>query len=120
MEEGPFWWDWRLLAVAGFIFAITTYNAFTTPWNWSQAQSTFVFFCVCITYVLAFYLIIWMRGGTEAVKARWASAKQMKIRNPREKGYRRGAIYWITIAVLLTFSLLSNPDIRQFLLGWLR
>src|SRR5882757_5340793 len=93
----------------------TTYRAFTAPWNWNQDQCLFVFFCVCLGYVLAIYLNIWMRDGNQGVKAKWISAMQMKDPRLNKQKHRRSPVFWAAIVVIVAITILSDPETRQFL-----
>jgi hypothetical protein len=117
--ESKSWWGWPILAGFGLVAVTTTYRAFTVPWNWDQNQCLFVFFCVCLGYVLSVYLTLWMRGGTQAIKDRWATAMQMKDPRLSKQQYHKSPIFWGAIVLTVAITLLSDPEARQFLFGLL-
>jgi len=67
-----------------------------------------------------FYARIFLSGGSDAVKAKWAEVKQMKDPRLDAKAHRHGPVYWIWMAVIIALCFLAVPEARQELLDWLR
>ena len=115
--EQKLWWAWPVLGGAGLVIVMTTYRAFSHPWIWNEEQCLFGFFCLCTAYVAVIYARIFARGGLEGVRAHWGRVKQMEDPRLNASVHRRNPIYWITIAGIIVFSVLTVPETRQYLSG---
>jgi hypothetical protein len=114
------WWGWPILVGGGLVLAGTAYRAFSAPWTWDANQSGLVFLCACFGYVAMFYARIWLRGGADGVKSHWAKVRQMKDPRLDAKAQRRRPMFWVFLLILIAFSVLSVPDVRQSLLALFR
>jgi hypothetical protein len=94
-------WFWLAYALLAWQFAKTTVSAFSVPWSWALDQLLFVFYVLCGAIVLGFWAFTWQRGGTEAVKARWAQRQQRMAAPLNKKAFRWSLVFWITVAIVL-------------------
>jgi hypothetical protein len=107
------WWWWLFLAFFAWKMVMTSYWALARPWRWDVNQILFAFFLACVTYVVVFWSVLWLRGGKDAVRQRWARVKslpQAMERVPR-KSRTLSLVFWIVIALVLVFvfNLLHRP-----------
>ena len=94
-------WRGLLYVFLAWQFAKTTLAAFSVPWSWTLDQCLFVFFIMCAAFVLGFWAFLWQRGGTAAVKERWALIQQRRDAPLNKKAFRWSLVFWIAIAVVL-------------------
>ena len=97
----PFW-IWLLYVFALWQFVKETYSAFHRPWTWTNDQIGFVFLALCTGIGIGSWSFIWWRGGTSAIKARWARvANPFADSSTRLFGWR--LLFWILVAMALVF-----------------
>jgi hypothetical protein len=99
MVKGKPWWYWLGYAFGAFYFLNIALGAFSTPWAWTSDQLLFAVLCSVWIAVLAVWGTIWARGGTEAVKERWALMQKQSPRS--KKSFLISLIFWIVVAVAL-------------------
>lgn len=94
---------WFLLIYV-FLLLFVTFTgaeAFSQPWSWTPEQIRFAFLMISVAFGPLYWLVIWLRGGSEAVKAQWA-ARQERARQPFSwKVFAKILLIWIGIAVAL-------------------
>ena len=93
------WWLWLLYAFVIWQFATTAFWAFHGPWTWTTNQIVFVFYTVAIIVGLGSWLFIWWRGGSQAVKERWARMRRAPAISKR--AFTWNLLLWVVIALAL-------------------
>ena len=94
---------WLLLIYAVLLLFVigTGADAFSAPWTWTPVQIRFSFLMVSVAIGLGYWGVVWLRGGSAAVKAQWA-ARRERMRQPFEwKVFGKILLFWIGIAVAL-------------------
>jgi len=94
-------WLWLIYPVALLIIIRTALAAFSVPWRWTQDQVFFLFLIFCVVVGLGSWIVIWMRGGTAAVKARWTARQARMDAAFSSKAMSRNLLFWILVAVAL-------------------
>lgn len=92
---------WLGLAVTFWTIAIASYWAFRRPWRWDGNQILFVLCLTCLSIVILSWGVVWMRGGSHAVRERWAMVKNPAPVSPRF--HRWSLAIWIVVALALVF-----------------
>lgn len=83
--------------------AFTGAEAFSRPWSWTPEQIRFAFLMISVAFGPLYWLVIWLRGGSEGVKAQWA-ARQERAREPfNGKTFAKIILIWIVVAIAVAF-----------------
>lgn len=103
-------WLWLIILLflqALVILSAKAVAAFSAPWTWSKDQLYFSFLLLCAAIGLGSWIAVWMRGGTPAVKARWATERVRFGEAMTGENFRRWFFFWfallIGLAILSTF-----------------
>jgi hypothetical protein len=90
-----------LAAVTLSICVITAMAAFAVPWSWTHDQSLLLWLALCAAVVLGIWVVVWLRGGNEAVAVRWKNMLERIAVG--KKRFWRSLWFWIGVAVVLVF-----------------
>jgi hypothetical protein len=94
-------WIWLGYLVSAVFLINTGISAFSTAWSWTSTQLLFVILGIGLTFVVGSWAVIWLRGGTAALKAQWA-LRQERIKTPlSRKTFVWSLLFWILVAVAL-------------------
>ncbi|MEO8895163.1 MAG: hypothetical protein ABI450_04720 [Rhizomicrobium sp.] len=94
-------WLWLIYLLAALVFVRAAVSAFSAPWIWTSDQIFFVFLLFSIAVGLGSWIVIWLRGGTAAVKAHWAARQERMQASFTGKSLTRNLWFWLLIAVAL-------------------
>jgi len=97
---------WRLLVLAAVILlicVITAMAAFAVPWSWTNDQALLLWLALCAAVVLGIWVVVWLRGGNQAVRVRWRNMLERTTAGMGRKRFLRSLWFWIGVAVVLTF-----------------
>jgi len=92
-------WLWLIYPVALVTLIRTALAAFSVPWRWTEDQVFFLFLVVCVVVGLGSWIVVWMRGGTAAVKARWAALQVRTGESMTGKNFRRWFFFWLALLI---------------------
>jgi hypothetical protein len=97
---------WRLLIFAAIFLWIcitTAMRAFATPWTWNLDQGLFIWLALCVALAAGVWVMVWLRGGNEAVAVRWKRTLESTAAGMAGKRFWRYLGFWICVAVVLVF-----------------
>ena len=97
------WWSWLIYAIGGYYFVLTIFRAFAEPWHWTLYQILFVYFVLCLAAVVGLWTFVWLRGGTAAVRERWALRKQVQVGSFSPRAFGLGILIWTVVALVIVF-----------------
>jgi hypothetical protein len=93
---------WRLPVIATVtlgICVITAMAAFAVSWSWTHDQALLLWLALCAAMILSVWVVVWLRGGNEAVAVRWKNMVE-RIAAGRKRFWRT-PWFWISVAVVL-------------------
>ncbi|HEY4076498.1 MAG TPA: hypothetical protein VGM26_06145 [Rhizomicrobium sp.] len=94
-------WLWVIYPLMVLIVIRTAVSAFRVPWAWTQDQIFLAVMAVAILFGLGQWLLIWRRGGTQAVKAQWAARQERMDAALTTKAGTRNFLIWLLIGAAL-------------------
>jgi hypothetical protein len=103
-------WQLFIWAVSLLAIAMFAYKAFSVPWSWTFEQWLMIFILVVALVQVGAWTHIWVRGGTNAVKARWGQVQHIGAKPLRPRTLIRNVAIWffLTIFLVVIFQLLKR------------
>jgi hypothetical protein len=92
-------WLWLIYLFAVLVVIRTAVTAFSAPWIWNPEQIFFAFLMFSVAVGLGSWILIWLRGGTAAVKAHWAARQERLNASLTTKSLSHSLWFWIVLAV---------------------